>query len=543
MLRAAILAWLCLQQLPRVHADEVVLVSQAPPAAVPNDVQNLADVLSPEALAAAAALAGVNITIINGTAYEEYEVPDIGQPSSGNDSLLARPPELNIAQVKPTQELKPPSNVPSAAAVAKVDAVAPQAAAKPNEHAAASTTTTTRTTTLTTRTTTATVNTTITTANGPATVKVELGRLSVYPLPAVIENSGAMELFCSAGYHDSASIVWTLNDEPIEDVVQRSVISGRKDFFLKSLRIQVDRLEALPAPAGKYIFECVASVDGNLLKERVELDSPYGNFCRNDSECSARNAVCGSSLSCRCDGGHPVSLNSSHVTCRAAAHLGWPCSYDEQCLFSSNNSHCGSKGECDCIETFKKETSPLGNVACAPRKRISGPCVVDDDCKDIGGKCGPSRMCQCPKGTLENNGRCVGQLLSSQSSNNSLSAAVSEAAPKGIAASLGLVYPPNASTGSTDQNKFMPLRILKVREFPRGAPVKEKPNDTSDDHTHSLEGIVKADAPPHENDTTLTTLGSQRMLTGSGGRILGSYSALSSLLYALACFAMIEPVL
>lgn len=543
MLRVAILAWLCLQQLPRAHADEVVLVSQGPPPAVPNDVQNLAEALSPEALAAAAALAGVNITIINGTAYEEYEVPDSAQLSSGNGSLPARPPELGPAQVNPTQELKQPANLPSDAAAAKVNALPPQPVVKTNESAAPATTTTTQTTTPTTQTTTtpkATVETTITTASGPATVKVELGRLSVYPLPAVIENSGAMELFCSAGYHDSASIVWTLNDEPIEDVVQRSVISGRKDFFLKSLRIQVDRLEALPAPAGKYIFECVASVDGNLLKERVELDSPYGNFCRNDSECSARNAVCGSSLSCRCDGGHPVLLNSSHVTCRAAAHLGWPCSYDEQCLFASNHSHCGSKGECDCIEAFKMETSPLGNVVCTPRKTVSGPCTVDDDCKDIGAKCSPSLTCRCPKGTLESNGRCVGQLVSLLSSNQSAYAAVSEGPANTSAAALGPIFPPNASAESTDQNKYMPVRILKVREFPRGAPVKEQPNDTADGHAHSLEGLVKVDVPLHENDTTL---GSQRMLTGSSHRILGSYSALSSLLYALACFAMIEPVL
>lgn len=539
MLRAAILAWLCLQQMPRVHADEVVLVSQALPAAVvPNDVQNLAEALSPEALAAAAALAGVNITIINGTAYEEYEVPDNGPLSSGNDSLPARAPEPIPADANPTQMLKQPANVPSDSAAAKLDAIAPKLMAEPRKSAAAATTSTRKVQTTTTTPTT-TVSTTITTASGPATVQVELGRLSVYPLPAVIENSGAMELFCSAGYHDSASIVWTLNDEPIEDVVQRSVISGRKDFFLKSLRIQVDRLEALPAPAGKYIFECVASVDGNLLKERVELDSPYGNFCRNDSECSARNAVCGSSLSCRCDGGHPVSLNSSHVTCRAAAHLGWPCSYDEQCLFASNNSHCGSKGECDCIETFKMETSPLGNVVCVPKKTVSGACTVDADCKDIGAMCGPSQTCQCPKGTLENNGRCVGQLVSPSSSNSSLSAAVPEGPANGSAVGAGSIFPTNASTGSTEQ-KFMPLRILKVREFPRGAPVKEKPNDTADGHTHNLEGLVKVDAPPHENDTTL---GSQRMLTGSGHRILGSYTAVSSLIYALACFAMIEPVL
>lgn len=541
MLRLALLACLCLQQLPTSHADEVVLVSQAPSAAAAD--KNFNGTLSAEVLAAAA-LAGVNITIINGTAYEEYEVPDPVPPSgSGKDdslaAMLAQQPALSgdkqaapqpstIAAVVATETAKErPEKTPVTAKEAPT-AVAPvnEASVVPLVKSDVVTTTTTAATTSTTtlsttpkaEVTTPSVETTP--SSGPATVRVELGRLSVYPVPAVVENSGGVELFCSAGYHDSASIVWTLNDEPLEDVVQRSVISGRKDFFLKSLRIQVDRLETLPAPAGKYVFECVASVDGNLLKERVEIDSPYGDFCRNDSECASRNAVCGSSLACRCDGGHPVHLNSSHVTCRAAAHLGWPCSYDEQCTYAANNSHCGSKGECDCVETFKMETSPLGNLVCVPRKTVSGPCSTDNDCKDIGAKCNPSGTCQCPPGTLENNGRCVGNLVAPQGPNN-LTALLNATGTAGTNAATATVETgamftaANLSAAPSDSKKqHMPVRILKVREFPRGAPVKEHPNDTMDGRAQGLDGgVVKVDVPMHENDTTL---GSQRMLTADG---------------------------
>lgn len=570
MLRIAFLACLCLQQLPSSHADEVVLVSQAPSAAA---VDNLNGTLSAEMLAAAAALAGVNITIINGTAYEEYEVPDFAPLNGGNNDSLAAmlPPEPALsgdkqgaqqpstyaadgaAEAAMAKAEEPPVIATEAPAVAApVDAASLAPLVKSDGTTTAATTTASTTPSPTPRAeasaspTTPAVETTITTSSGPATVRVELGRLSVYPVPAVVENSGGVELFCSAGYHDSASIVWTLNDEPLEDVVQRSVISGRKDFFLKSLRIQVDRLETLPAPAGKYVFECVASVDGNLLKERVEIDSPYGDFCRSDTECASRNAVCGSSLACRCDGGHPVHLNSSHVTCRAAAHLGWPCSYDEQCTYAANNSHCGSKGECDCVETFKMETSPLGNLVCAPRKTVSGPCNTDNDCKDIGAKCSPSGTCQCPPGTLENNGRCVGKLAAPQGLN--LSALVSAAATSGTNTTTATTATgassaaANMSADPSDPKKqHMPVRILKVREFPRGAPVKEHPNDTVDTRAQNLDGgVVKVDVPMHENDTTL---GSQRMLTAGGYRPSCKHSAVTLTAAALAFAALIVPPL
>lgn len=544
MLRLSLLACLCLQQLPLSQAsDEVVLVSQAPPAqpsaAAALEV-NLNGTLSPEQLAAAAALAGVNITFINGTAYEEYEMPDPASLSGINSSLAAGAFLESLSSVSSKPATQQPliaadnsETVVAAAATAKAVDEAPTSPPVVHEESTTAETTSTQSTTLPTTMTTVTPSTqetTSTTTSGPATVKVELGRLSVYPVPPVVENSGAVELFCSAGYHDSASIVWTLNDEPLEDVVQRSVISGRKDFFLKSLRIQVDRLETLPAPAGKYIFECVASVDGNLLKERVELDSPYGNFCRNDSECSARNAVCGSALSCRCDGGHPVHLNSSHVTCRAAAHLGWPCSYDEQCTYAANNSHCGSKGECDCIESFKMETSPLGNVACAPRKTVSAPCTTDDDCKDIGAKCSAaSSTCQCPAGTLESDGRCIGQPAAwAQGLNQSaalVGAVTGGEATNASSTTASAVFTANMSvvpSSLSDPRKHMPVRILKVREFPRGAPVKEHPNDTAADGraTHGLDGVVKVDLPMHENDTAL---GNQRMLTATGHRLMSTH--------------------
>ncbi|KAH6941900.1 hypothetical protein HPB50_023709 [Hyalomma asiaticum] len=544
MLRLALLACLCLQQLPTSLADEVVLASQAPAASAADDFNGT---LSAEMLRAAAALAGVNITIINGTAYEEYEVPESAplSESSSNDSVALMP-----AQQRASSDQKPATQEPSTAATAapetgkrasrkhtrdrpkhrrswhqpKMLLPAPQVNANDN---ATQTTTATTSSTMpsTTPTTTAanntssaspSVETTITSSSGPAT------RASCGPS----------------------------TDEPLEDVVQRSVISGRKDFFLKSLRIQVDRLETLPAPAGKYVFECVASVDGNLLKERVEIDSPYGDFCRNDTECASRNAVCGSSLACRCDGGHPVHLNSSHVTCRAAAHLGWPCSYDEQCTYAANNSHCGSKGECDCVETFMMEASPLGNLVCVPRKTVSGPCNTDNDCKDIGAKCNPSGTCQCPPGTLENNGRCVGKMAAPPGLNNlsallnvtavtatttAMNATTATTATGSLSAAANVTVAPSADP----KKQHMPVRILKVREFPRGASVKEHPNDTVDNRAQNFDGsVVKVDVPVRDNDTTL---GSQRMLTGDGCKLSCKHSAFILPAAALAFAALFVP--
>ncbi|KAM7287525.1 uncharacterized protein ISCGN_031216 [Ixodes scapularis] len=357
MFRVVLIGWLTLQQFPLgTSSAEVVLLSSAVPGApsTPHHATVVkASVNAPDELKATvpaqyelvpAMGTVINVTFANGTFYGQYDIPE---GADLNASLAAIANEADglqadivlLAKDSPLEttlkETSPPTTAP------------PATKTHPStvERKDSATTSFEKMTTL---------------SSAPevggsnmAVISVELGKLSIHPKPAIIENGRAVELFCSVGYSVSASIVWTLNDQPIEDVVLRSVISGRKEFLLKSNRIRVERLETLPAVEGKYVFECVASVDGVLLKEKVKLDSPYANSCSQDSDCRSRNAVCSPASKCVCDDAHPVKLNSSHVTCRTAAHLGWPCNYHEQCLHAANRSQCGSHGECSCVEMYR----------------------------------------------------------------------------------------------------------------------------------------------------------------------------------------------
>lgn len=510
MVRLALFAWFCLQQMPLARSDEVVLMPSAAAAVQQSSASQGANVSQVEQHnhqlvmddSTSQLSRAINITYINGTAYEEYEVPE-----SGNMSFALGQQEGELAVGVSSNILMNVASQTTFNANRTVDAgtttaSTPSSTTTPGSVTVISTPSTVFESTM---------------ASTLATVKVELGRLTLHPAPPVIDDSGSLELFCSVGYHDSATIVWTLNDQPLEDIVLRSVISGRKDFFLKSLRVQVERLETLPANGGKYVFECSASVDGNLVKEKVVIDSPYSNFCKNDSECSVRNGVCENGLLCRCDESHPVQLNSSHLTCRAAAQLGWPCSYNEQCLHSANRSQCGSKGECTCLESYKMETSPQGTTACIPLRTINAPCTSHDDCSEIGAMCSLTFTCQCPAGTLENSGRCMGsQRAVESSSGKDVSAGSKDISPgtNATATSISSGYAGDTNL-TVGVKKSMPVRILKVREFPRGGSVKAK-NET-DLHSASLEGLVKVDIPGHENDTVL---GNQRMLTGASLHLL-----------------------
>lgn len=328
-------------------------------------------------------------------------------------------------------------------------------------------------------------------------INVELGKLTIHPVPPVVDEFDSLELFCSIGYHDSASIVWTLNDQPLEDIVTRSHISGRKDFFVKSLRIQVDHLETLPAMDSKYVFECVASVDGNLVKDKVEIPSPYKTLCSNDSDCQFRNALCREGH-CRCDDLHPVPLNSTHLTCRPVARLAWPCSYSEQCMFGDSHSECGSKGECSCIEGYKAEQVSNATTICVSKKGVNTPCKADADCNEVGAVCAASSTCQCPAGSLETKGRCIQQSGTALLPGPSVRPSVNQTAA-------------GQATARVAVKKILPVRILKVREFPRQTT---EPERNATNLTHSLDGLVRLDA----NDSSVF-LAKQRTLTSGSSRI------------------------
>ncbi|XP_042147107.1 uncharacterized protein LOC121836312 [Ixodes scapularis] len=536
MFRVVLIGWLTLQQFPLgTSSAEVVLLSSAVPGApsTPHHATVVkASVNAPDELKATvpaqyelvpAMGTVINVTFANGTFYGQYDIPE---GADLNASLAAIANEADglqadivlLAQDSPLEttlkETSPPTTAP------------PATKTHPStvERKDSATTSFEKMTTL---------------SSAPevggsnmAVISVELGKLSIHPKPAIIENGRAVELFCSVGYSVSASIVWTLNDQPIEDVVLRSVISGRKDFLLKSNRIRVERLETLPAVEGKYVFECVASVDGVLLKEKVKLDSPYANSCSQDSDCRSRNAVCSPASKCVCDDAHPVKLNSSHVTCRTAAHLGWPCNYHEQCLHAANRSQCGSHGECSCVEMYRLDKSALGVAACVPQKTVNAPCISHEDCQEIGAFCGTTFTCQCKSGTLETDGRCVNSLPLGTGSGHSESPSVpGDNATNDDVASISPT-PVNFTIGV---KKAIPVRILKVREFPRNDAVghERPPSRLPRTSASARLGIqIKVDVPGHENETVL---GSQRMLTAKGCGMCG----LPQLVSVLSAFILL----
>ncbi|CAN7939278.1 unnamed protein product [Ixodes hexagonus] len=527
MFRAALFGWLLLQQFPLGQSSaEVVLVSSAGPnapsaaedAVVVNGFNNASDELKAAALAQYESVPAIdsviNVTFANGTLYGRYDIPE-GADLNASLSALAKEADDLQAELVLVSDDKPAETTPKGTTPSTTASVATETYSttlKPRDP------TTTRSTT------------TAALSSGPevaasklAAVSVELGKLSIHPVPAVIENEHGVELFCSVGYSVSASIVWTLNDQPLEDVVLRSVISGRKDFLLKSNRIWVEKLESLPAIEGKYVFECVASVDGVLLKEKVKLDSPYADACTTDADCQSKNAICGPASKCVCDDAHPVQLHSSHVTCRTVAHLGWPCSYHEQCLHASNRSQCDSKGECSCLEMYKVEKSALGVAACAPQKTVNAPCISHDDCREIGAVCASTFTCQCKSGTLESNGRCVSSILPGTESGRPESPNV-PANVTSNAAAASISTPANLTVGV---KKAIPVRILKVREFPRNGAADQEQLPSQLPQTSSsvaLGVVVKVDVPAHDNDSVL---GSQRMLTAGGFRTGGLFLLVS----------------
>ncbi|CAN8010664.1 unnamed protein product [Ixodes pacificus] len=522
MFRVVLIGWLTLQQFPLgTSSAEVVLLSSAVPGA-PSTPEHAtvvkAAVNAPDELKATvpaqyelvpAMGTVINVTFANGTFYGQYDLPEgadlnaslaaIANEADGLQAeivLLANdsPLETTLKETSP-QTTPPPATKTHPSTVERKDAATTSFEKMATLSSAPEVG-----------------------GSNVAVVSVELGKLSIHPKPAIIENGRAVELFCSVGYSVSASIVWTLNDQPIEDVVLRSVISGRKEFLLKSNRIRVERLETLPAVEGKYVFECVASVDGVLLKEKVKLDSPYANSCSQDSDCRSRNAVCSPASKCVCDDAHPVKLNSSHVTCRTAAHLGWPCNYHEQCLHAANRSQCGSHGECSCVEMYRLDKSALGVAACVPQKTVNAPCISHEDCKEIGAFCGTTFTCQCKSGTLETDGRCVNSLPLGTGSGHSEPPSVpgDNASIDGVAS-----ISPTPVNFTVGVKKAIPVRILKVREFPRNDAVgQERPPFRLPRTSASARlGIqIKVDVPGHENETVL---GSQRTLTAKGCGMCG----------------------
>ncbi|KAK8777097.1 hypothetical protein V5799_029557 [Amblyomma americanum] len=238
-------------------------------------------------------------------------------------------------------------------------------------------------------------------------LKVELARAYIAAEEPEAD-SGPMELLCTVGYKEYASITWTVNGRPLENFIDRSTMTTVKnDLPVKVSKITITQLERLPSDNGKFVFECTALVDAQVTKATIALGSIIEDTCTANSQCEPRGATC-SEGRCLCKPSQPVSLKSKHLTCRAAAGLGWPCDYSEQCVFATPNAVCNDRQICECASGFvrgptnKSCDSPVpGNV-----NLIGQPCKANTDCHASGASCLNS-VCACTNNTSERGGLCL----------------------------------------------------------------------------------------------------------------------------------------
>ncbi|XP_064475905.1 uncharacterized protein LOC135389803 [Ornithodoros turicata] len=220
-------------------------------------------------------------------------------------------------------------------------------------------------------------------------------------------DSGPMELLCTVGFREYASITWTVNGRPLENYIDRSTTTTVKnDIPVKVSKIVIDQLERLPSENGKFIFECTALVDSQVTKATIALGSIIEDTCTSNAQCEARGALC-SEGRCVCKPSQPVTLKSKHLTCRAASNLGWPCHYSEQCVFAQPNSVCTDRLTCDCSLGFVRS---LDGKTCdkltAAQNLLGTPCKGDADCHAVGAVCVNS-LCACANDTMEKGSMCL----------------------------------------------------------------------------------------------------------------------------------------
>lgn len=250
-------------------------------------------------------------------------------------------------------------------------------------------------------------------ASGAASARLEaLAGLKVEYARAYIAaeepeaDSGPMELLCTVGFKDYASITWTVNGRPLENFIDRSTLTTTKnDVPVKVSKITINQLERLPSDNGKFIFECTALVDAQVTKATIALGSIIEDSCQTNAQCEPRGASC-SEGRCLCKPSQPVSLKSKHLTCRAAAGLGWPCDYSEQCVFAQPNAVCTDRLVCDCALGFVRSLDGKTCDKLTATNLIGQPCKANADCHAAGAAC-LKDVCACANNTLERNGLCL----------------------------------------------------------------------------------------------------------------------------------------
>ncbi|CAN7989437.1 unnamed protein product [Ixodes hexagonus] len=219
-------------------------------------------------------------------------------------------------------------------------------------------------------------------------------------------DSGPMELLCTVGFKEYASITWTVNGRPLENFIDRSTLTTLKNEVpVKVSKITVSQLERLPSENGKFVFECTALVDAQVTKATIALGSIIEDTCTSNAQCEARGASC-SEGRCLCKASQPVSLKSKHLTCRAAANLGWPCDYSEQCSFVQPNSLCSDSLVCACSLGFVKSLDGKTCDKLTAGNLIGSACKVSADCHGVGASCA-NNVCACTNDTVERGGMCI----------------------------------------------------------------------------------------------------------------------------------------
>ncbi|CAN7945198.1 unnamed protein product [Ixodes pacificus] len=219
-------------------------------------------------------------------------------------------------------------------------------------------------------------------------------------------DSGPMELLCTVGFKEYASITWTVNGRPLENFIDRSSLTTIKNEVpVKVSKITINQLERLPSDNGKFIFECTALVDAQVTKATIALGSIIEDTCTTNGQCEARGASC-SEGRCLCKASQPVSLKSKHLTCRAAANLGWPCDYSEQCSFVQPNSVCSDSLVCICSLGFVRSLDGKICDKLTPGNLIGSACKENADCHGAGASCANS-VCKCTNDTVERGGLCL----------------------------------------------------------------------------------------------------------------------------------------
>lgn len=224
-------------------------------------------------------------------------------------------------------------------------------------------------------------------------------KATIYKTP--LQNS-SLELFCLVAYKKTASIVWRIGErQPEEYVVTQVAYTERDGLKIMISRLWVPRLEILPTTSTGLTLHCIVKADDADARSSVQVPGSFNDSCFDGADCEPRNAVCAFGK-CECMDFMPVRLRSKHTTCRSFGYVGWPCHYDEQCLYAVQNSLCSAKGKCVCQKDYRRDRS---NVSCVHKHKLGAGCADHSECAEVKAACVRGH-CRCAEGRSARAGIC-----------------------------------------------------------------------------------------------------------------------------------------